>query len=280
MSSNAQLTPIASPHAPRPARPPSRRRYIAPWVPTAMRFPGDVANFDIYLRMEGETVVCRGAAARFIHEKPLPKFSESVLAVTESISAKTQSLIRRGASFASGLRSRTNSTQGAPPSSARPASSRNSSLEKASVGRASVGRASVGRASVGRASIGRSALAPASAPALLVNGAAASPFVPLISPVSEGGAAAGGSPGGALVGGSGAAAAPLTLDAIPSARLLPPIDEASPTGSSQHDSFMTSDGVCEAGEPAAEEPAGEPAGESAGDTVLLSAAGQSNTSDR
>ena len=235
-----------------------------------MRFPGDVANFDIYLRMEGETVVCRGAAARFIHEKPLPKFSESVLAVTESISAKTQSLIRRGASFASGLRSRTNSTQGAPPGSARPASSRNSSLEKASVG----------RASVGRASIGRSALAPASAPALLVNGAAASPFVPLISPVSEGGAAAGGSPGGALVGGSGAAAAPLTLDAIPSARLLPPIDEASPTGSSQHDSFMTSDGVCEAGEPAAEEPAGEPAGESAGDTVLLSAAGQSNTSDR
>lgn len=28
------------------------RRYVAPWVPPPMRFPGDVANFDIYLRME------------------------------------------------------------------------------------------------------------------------------------------------------------------------------------------------------------------------------------
>lgn len=28
------------------------KRYMAPWIPPPMRFPGDVANFDIYLRME------------------------------------------------------------------------------------------------------------------------------------------------------------------------------------------------------------------------------------
>ena len=50
------------------------RRYMAPWIPPPMRFPGDVANFDIYLRMEGETVCSRGAASRVVYEKPLPSF--------------------------------------------------------------------------------------------------------------------------------------------------------------------------------------------------------------
>ena len=52
------------------------QRYFAPWVPPPLRFPGDVANFDLYLRMEGQTIVARGAAARVLHElppSPMPK---------------------------------------------------------------------------------------------------------------------------------------------------------------------------------------------------------------
>lgn len=59
------------------------KRYMSPWIPPPMRFPGDVANFDIYLRMEGQTVVARGAAARIIYEKPLPK-GDSILKKTSA----------------------------------------------------------------------------------------------------------------------------------------------------------------------------------------------------
>ena len=56
------------------------RRYDAPWIPPPMRFPGDVTNFDLYLRMEGETVVGRGAAARVLYEKPPPSLGRAFTA--------------------------------------------------------------------------------------------------------------------------------------------------------------------------------------------------------
>lgn len=48
--------------------------YAAPWVPPPLRFAGDPQNFDIFLRLEGSTIVSRGAALRVVHEKPVPIF--------------------------------------------------------------------------------------------------------------------------------------------------------------------------------------------------------------
>jgi hypothetical protein len=47
-------------------------QYLAPWVPPPLRFPGDCVNFDLYLSREGQTVVARGAAARYVYELPVP----------------------------------------------------------------------------------------------------------------------------------------------------------------------------------------------------------------
>ena len=93
------------------------QRYDAPWIPPPMRFPGDVANFDLYLRLEGATVVGRGAAARILHEKPppLPRAFTDPTALVERDGATA---LRRSltASEAGALSKRLGSAEGDAPS--------------------------------------------------------------------------------------------------------------------------------------------------------------------
>lgn len=121
---------------------------------------------------QGETVVCRGAAARILYEKPLPKFDT----VLEAVTSTTQSIIRRGASLATGLRSRSNSGAPQQPSvgsrGAGPAGGGHTALgpntfrgaRGSTEGRGSVGRG--GDASQ-HSSLGRGGAASASAPAIV-----------------------------------------------------------------------------------------------------------------
>jgi hypothetical protein len=62
------------------------KRYISPWIPPPMRFGGDTANFDIYMRLEGNTIVGKGAAMRVLVERP--PVSEQTIAALGSPSHK------------------------------------------------------------------------------------------------------------------------------------------------------------------------------------------------
>ena len=72
MTTTNGLVPSLAPHFPRPCF--AAQGYAAPWVPPPLRFAGDPQNFDIFLRLEGSTIVSRGAALRVVHEKPVPIF--------------------------------------------------------------------------------------------------------------------------------------------------------------------------------------------------------------